>query len=125
MSTELAILHWVVPRITYTPETYYVQYRPSSDSEEESNVVFTSATIVGSPDLSARDIEYNVTLDGLTSGTFYVANIVANNTFGGLISQDISFATSSLGMLLLSSESSYQLMKLYFLTICRYLSSGI
>ena len=96
LSTELAILHWVVSRIVYTPETYYIQYRPSSDGE--SDVVFTSTTIVGSSDLSARDIEYNITLDGLTRGTFYVANIVANNTFGGLVSPDISFATNPLGM---------------------------
>jgi hypothetical protein len=84
-----------VPRIVYTPETYYIQYRPSSDGE--SDVVFTSTTVVGSSDLSARDIEYSITLDGLTSGTFYVANIVANNTFGGLVSPDISFATNALG----------------------------
>ena len=96
---ELAILHWVVPRIVYTPETYYIQYRPSSDGE--SDVVFTSTTVVGSSDLSARDIEYSITLDGLTGGTFYIANIVANNTFGGLVSPDISFATNSLGMVCL------------------------
>ena len=95
MSTELAILHWVVPPIAYTAETYYVQYRPSS--EEGSDVVFTSTTVAGSSDLSARDVEYSITLDGLTSGTFYVANLVANNTFGGLISPDIAFATNPLG----------------------------
>ena len=61
-------------------------------------MIFTSSTVAGSSDLSARNVEYSIVLDGLRSGTFYVANIVVNNTVGGLISPDISFATTPLGM---------------------------
>ena len=96
VSTELAILHWIIPRIAYTPETYYIQYRLSG--EEGSDTIFTSTSICGSSELSARDVEYSIVLDGLSSGTFYVANIVANNSVGGQLSRDISFATNPLGM---------------------------
>lgn len=96
VSTELAVLDWIVPHITYTPETYYIQYRQSS--EDGGDMIFMSSIVAGSSNLSAQDVEYSIVLDGLRSGTFYIANIVANNTFGGVISPEISFATNRLGM---------------------------
>ena len=95
VSDQLAIIHWIVPRIAYTPETYYIQYR--AISEDGSGTMFVSPTIMGTEDLSARNVEYDVVLEGLDSGTFYVANIVANNTIGGQPSMDIRFTTSPLG----------------------------
>lgn len=77
-------------------------------------MVFTSMTVAGSSDLSARDVEYSITLDGLTSGTFYVANIVANNSFGGLISPDISFATTPLGTFMYKKSSHKFMREDYF-----------
>ena len=96
VSSELAIIHWFVPRIAYTPETYYVQYR--IDNEERIGLTLMSTIVSGSRNLSSRNVEYEVVLDRLNSGTYYTANIVANNTFGSQISPEISFTTTPLGM---------------------------
>ena len=95
VSNDLAIIHWIVPRITYTPERYYIQYRTSN--EDGSGQTFMSSVVTGSSDLSAQDVEYDIVLDGLSSGTFYTANLTANNSLGSQVVAQISFATSPLG----------------------------
>ena len=56
-----------------------------------------SYTVTGSRNISAENVEYEIVLDNLNSETFYTANIVANNSFGSVISPEISFATAPLG----------------------------
>ena len=94
-SSRVAIFHWIVPRITYTPERYYIQYR--ARGEDSNSETFTSPIVEGTSNFTARNVEYDIVLDGLSSGTSYTANIVANNTFGSQSSTDIPFATSPLG----------------------------
>lgn len=95
VSNQLAIIHWIVPRIVYTLETYYIQYRTSIDEGRMSETL-ASYTVTGSRSISAENVEYEIVLDNLNSGTFYTANIVANNSFGRVVSPEISFATAPL-----------------------------
>ena len=95
VSNELAILHWFVPRITYTPEVYYIQY--SVSDEEGTGEILVSPIVVGSTNLSAVNMEYEIVLDGLNRGTFYTATVVSNNSFGAQFSEDIPFTTPFLG----------------------------
>ena len=93
LSHNLAIVRWTVPRIAYTPETYYVEYRAINDSGR----IETSPSTNGSKDLEAVDVEYARVLEGLESGTTYVANIVSNNEFGRRVSDDVQFTTNFIG----------------------------
>ena len=98
VSHNLAIIHWTVPRVTYTPETYHVQYSPLT-SENETTLLMKSPPIEGTTDLTAIDTEYDIVLKGLDSGTTYVANIVSNNTIEGRgqVSDNIVFETLPTG----------------------------
>lgn len=106
-SNELAIIHWIISRIAYTPETYYIQYRTSID-EGRASETLASYTITGSRNFSAENVEYEIVLDNLNSGTFYTANIVANNSFGRVVSPEISFATAPLGKIQCIFEAYHQ-----------------
>ena len=82
-----------MPYLTYTPETYYIQFTVIGGD----NQIFVSPTIEGTTDLAAMNVEYKFVLKGLDNGTTYVANIVANNTYGGQVSEDIFFTTNPFG----------------------------
>ena len=82
-SHELAIFTWFVPSISYTPETYILQYQ--SLGGEVSGPVMMTDPILGTTDLSATNQEYQVVVDNLLPGTTYTYYLVSTNVEGSVL----------------------------------------
>lgn len=77
LSSELAVIQWIVPEIAYTPETYTVTF-----GTDRTMLNYTSEVVVGSTDVTAINQVYSVTLRNLQSNTRYYYRVVAINSFG-------------------------------------------
>ena len=86
-----ATIHWTVPRIAYTPETYTVHFGTSPGSltpfsqQQQSGDNFT-----------ATNLQFSVQLTGLSAGTTYYYQVVAVNSVGSNQSIVQQFTTSEL-----------------------------
>ena len=70
-------IHWTVPRIAYTPETYTVNFGNSSNSLTPFNQRRQSGD-----NFTATNLQFSVQLTGLTPATNYSYRVVATNTIG-------------------------------------------
>ena len=88
---DSAIIHWIIPSIVYTPETYMVEYGTYSDSLglSEANVSGTDIEIVNKV--------YSVELKNLKPGTKYYYVVTAQNSAGITKSFLASFYTKEKG----------------------------
>ena len=77
LSSELAVIQWLVPEIAYTPETYTVTY-----GTDRTMLNYTSEVVIGSTDVTAVNQVYSVTLRNLQSNTRYYYQVVATNNIG-------------------------------------------
>lgn len=86
-----ATIEWRIPTITYTPETYYVEYGTSPTSLNEQTSIIGSGS-----DLTLSNEIYSVVITGLLSNTTYYYRVVASNNFTSSRSTLGSFVTVSL-----------------------------
>ena len=86
------IIQWTTTEITYTPESYYVKYGTSSN-----NLLFQSATLKGSDNLSTTDQEFEIKLTSLDHNTVYYYSVVSENQHETVESEIMSFQTPKLG----------------------------
>ncbi len=77
LSSEIAVIEWLIPAVTYTPETYTVTY-----GTDRTMLNYTSEVVVGSTDISAISQVYTVTVRNLQSNTRYYYRVVATNSNG-------------------------------------------
>ena len=70
-------IHWTVPRIAYTPETYTVHFGTSPGS-----LAPFSQQRQSGDNFTATDLQFSVQLTGLTPATNYSYRVVATNTIG-------------------------------------------
>lgn len=77
--------------ITYTPETYYIEYGISPTMLDQRSVNRASGS-----DLTVMNQMYSVDLTGLSSNTTYYYRAVASNSFASTSSSLGSFVTVSL-----------------------------
>ena len=96
LSFELAIIQWIVPRITYTPETYRVIYRQGLDGDVNTTMQ-VSDLVMGTTNLSAMNTVYSEVIRNLQPNSFYSYQIAASNTQVTRFTQESSFSTSSSG----------------------------
>lgn len=75
VTADHAIIEWLIPVIAYTPETYIVNYGP-----DEAQLNFTSDTVIGTRDITARNQIYSTTISDLQSNTTYYYQVVAENS---------------------------------------------
>ena len=71
VKSDSVIIHWTVPYISYSPETYVVQYGTSRDS-----LIHNSS----STDSEEEVMTYTVELSGLRDNTTYYVQVLATNT---------------------------------------------
>ena len=90
-SHSTATLEWRIPLITYTPETYYIEYGISSTMLDQRSVSTGSGG-----DLTVMNQVYSVDLTGLSSNTTYYYRVVASNSFTSTSSSLGTFVTVSL-----------------------------
>ena len=77
LSSELAVIQWLVSEVAYTPETYTIVY--GTDTTLLNN---TSQVVMGDRDIAAMNQIYSVTLRDLQSSTRYYYQVVATNSIG-------------------------------------------
>ena len=95
VSFELALVTWMVPRITYIPETYMARYQEVSDAAIPAQV---SAPVNGTTNLTSVDDEYFVVLRNLQPNTQYSFQILSSNTIVTRFTPVMTFLTSTSGM---------------------------
>ena len=71
VNSDSVIIQWTVPYISYSPETYVVQYGTSRDS-----LIHNSS----STDSEEEVMTYSVELSGLRDNTTYHVQVLATNT---------------------------------------------
>jgi hypothetical protein len=89
VTADSAVIEWLIPVISYTPETYTVQYGP-----DEENLNFTSKIEVGTGDITAKNHIYSTTIMGLQPNMVYYYQVVAANSVGLNESETAQFVTS-------------------------------
>lgn len=77
LTSDLAVIQWLVPEVAYTPETYNVIY-----GTDRTSLNYTSETVIGATDTTALNQVYSVTLRNLHSNTTYYYQVVATNNIG-------------------------------------------
>ena len=90
--SNTATIYWIVPEVAYTPENYTVLYGLAVD-----NLTMTSSTVnmVHDDFLTATNIQYNVTINGLALNEDYYFQIVSDNILGRNYSGIGNFTTGS------------------------------
>lgn len=88
VSHTSAKISWVVPAVSYTPETYFVAF-----GFDRNNLNLSSSLVVGSTDLTSRKEVFSVVLNNLTPGKTYYASVVAMNSHGPAESSIVSLET--------------------------------
>ena len=86
-----ATIEWRIPSITYTSETYYIEYGTSPTVLDRQSVSITSGS-----DLTLTNQLYSVDITELISNTTYYYRAVAANSFASTRSTLGSFITVSL-----------------------------
>lgn len=86
-------IEWRIPAISYTPETYHVEYGTSSTS-----LNLRSSSVQSGIDLTIANQIYSVVIRGLVSNTTYYYRVVASNSFSSTRSTLQSFDTVTLCM---------------------------
>ena len=95
VSSTSATIGWTVSSIAYTPETYVVEYGTSQDRLDMS-----SDPQYSGPKINIGSRTYSVQLNGLSAGTLYHYQVVANNLKQTSLSVAGKFTTIPLGMLI-------------------------
>ena len=86
-----ATIEWRVQSITYTPETYYVEYGTSPSVLDQQSLSTGSGD-----DLTVMNQIYSLDITGLSSNTTYYYRVVSANSFASTRSSVGSFVTVSL-----------------------------
>ena len=91
-SSNVTVIMWLIPLITYDPETYVVQYGQSvSNLNVNSSLVFINSSI------RSTNLIGGVELADLMVNTMYFYRVIARNSAGTTSSAIASFTTGSLG----------------------------
>ena len=97
---DRATIHWTVPRIAYTPETYTVHFGTSSGS-----LTNVSQQQESGDDFTATNLQFSVQLTRLSAGTRYYYLVVAMNSEGFTSSIEQNFTTAPLRKLFPDSRA--------------------
>lgn len=91
---DFVVIQWTVPRLSFTPETYSVEYFLF---QNPSDVFFVDYPTVNT-NFSTKDVEYTFVVNGLEADNEYSFNVVAANTFGETRVQGYRFQTRNEGI---------------------------
>ena len=86
-TSQQVTITWLVSIVTYTPETYEVQY----GLEEDALVNFS--IVSGSGELETRYQMYNLTLNGLLPNTTYYYRLLTTNNHSTIATNIFTFST--------------------------------
>ena len=92
VSSNSALVHWIVPYIAYTPEEYIVYYGTSQTFLSRRTSVLSSPT-----DLAVTNATYASNLTGLEANRAYYFYINSTNSYGGVLTMIMNFTTLEAG----------------------------
>ena len=75
IKADSAIILWTVVYISYSPETYIVQYGTCGESLNQN-----SSSVYSGDDITITRKTYSVVLSGLSANTTYYVQVLATNT---------------------------------------------
>ena len=89
LNTTTVMIEWVIPSVTYTPETYTIHYH-SLSCPHNGSVSVTGNTSV-EIFTQQTNTQYSKSIDGLKPGIIYTFYVSSMNTEGHTISDDETF----------------------------------
>ena len=92
-----AIIYWTIPQVSYTPENYTVLFGLSMNELKMISSVVNTNNIDNLLFITATNIQYNVTIQGLSINIMYYYQVQSVNTFGKIYSSISNFTTSESG----------------------------
>ena len=92
ISSNSALVQWVVPYIAYTPEEYVVYYGTTQTFLNQWTSVLSSPT-----DLSVTNTTYASNVTGLEANRAYYFYINSTNSYGGVLTMIMNFTTLEAG----------------------------
>lgn len=92
-----ATVFWTVPQVTYSPENYTILYGLSTD-----DLTMTSSSVIGmnTDFILATNVQYNVSITGLSPSVRYYCLVQSNNTVGKNTSIRHNFWTKETGTII-------------------------
>ena len=90
-NTTTVMIEWVIPSVTYTPETYTIHYH-SLSCPHNGSVSVTGNTSV-EVFTQQTNTQYSKSIDGLKPGIIYTFYVSSMNTEGHTISDNETFYT--------------------------------
>ena len=82
-------IYFTIPSIAYTPEIYHINYI----GLELQNTSTTSSSLVGTDNITAINLMYQIILTGLEEANTYNFTVVSTNCIGNSASQTMNFTT--------------------------------
>ena len=82
-------IYFTIPFIAYTPEIYHINYI----GLELQNTLTTSSSLVGTNNITAVNLMYQIILTGLEEANTYNFTVVSTNCIGNTSSETMSFST--------------------------------
>ena len=92
ISSNSALVQWVVPYIAYTPKDYVVYYGTTQTFLNQWTSVLSSPT-----DLSVTDTTYASNITGLEANRAYYFYINSTSSYGGVLTMVTNFTTLEAG----------------------------
>ena len=93
-----AYITFTIPAIAYTPEQYHIEFI----GLKLQNTLTNSTVISGTNNITATDLVYSITLNGLEEANSYNFSVVSTNCQGSTRTQVANFITLSAGRAKLS-----------------------
>ena len=82
-------IYFTIPFIPYTPEIYHINYI----GLELQNTLTTSSSLVGTDNITAVNMMYQIILTGLEEANTYNFTVVSTNYIGNTSSETMTFST--------------------------------
>ena len=92
-----ATIYWTIPQVSYTPENYTVLFGTSMNELNMISSVVNTNNIDSLLFITDTNIQYNVTIEGLSINVMYYYQVQSVNIIGTTNSSISSFITSELG----------------------------
>ena len=92
-ASRTAVVEWTVPMITYTPESYVVEF-----GEDSGSLSRTSGLLHSGDDITVVNREYTTTLQDLKPYTTYHFRVKSTNSFSDTYSIEVTFTTIESGL---------------------------
>ena len=94
-----ATISWTIPQVSYTPENYTVLFGTSMNELNMTSSVVNTNNIDNLLFITATNVPYNVTIEGLSINIIYYYQAQSVNTIDKNYSSISSFTTSESGII--------------------------